>query len=394
MGNVPVVQEATTAISSVGHLVTGDTEGAGRCWDDYSQRSVAGSGILALHHRIHGNEAECAKAREGCIRASCNMVAVSRSIPVLHEIAVASDSLGDLCMGDTAAARDRWAEYAHNSVGGAGVHSIVALSRGDKRKAQDLLQNCGKKALAAGMEAAVVAATAVTAGAAAPLGVGAAAACTALATSAASTGAAVGSAALDGREIKAGEVVGAALNGAAAGALAGTIAGRSAARTTTATAASSSSELGVWAEYYEAPAKPSIRSAGAPGAGRPVPGPAQFVADPLPIEPHWDYHVFDAEIKAIRRCVTRKGNTHRARLDAAMKRKLVHEAELQMRRAAKTHVIETRGAAAECAQHNAKIANLERCVVQDAAEIAEMDRVVRQRVEVEVLQAEVIVIDD
>ena len=162
------------------------------------------------------------------ILSSAGVLVISRNIPVLHEIAVASDSLGDCIAGEPGKASKHWEGYVENSVIGSYGGALKAAINNDDAEAMRLLGNCGKSLLKAGMEGVVLTATVVTAGAAAPAGMLVAASSTAVASSATTTASAVCSAALDGKlkDMTPGELIGTSLTAAAAGAAAGAVAVR------------------------------------------------------------------------------------------------------------------------------------------------------------------------
>ena len=92
--------------------------------------------------------------------------------------------------GDDKSARERWVNYAENSTIGSLCYAIHEDRVGHYSHAEKLIKSSGKATLSAGVTGLAMAATVVTGGLAAPLGVGAgvaAGATVGAATSAAST---------------------------------------------------------------------------------------------------------------------------------------------------------------------------------------------------------------
>lgn len=186
MGNLPVVHEVGTTFASAGDVITGHPEKAGERWNNYFEESVVGSFAASVVEFCDDKPENAKKYLKGLGRATGKAVlggGFLRDVPVLHEIAVCGESLGDLIGGgDTKSAAKRWETYVESSVIGGGIVGIAAKIDGDDETAEKLLKGCGKATLRFGVTAAGVAATAATGGLAAPYGVAASAA----------TGAAVG----------------------------------------------------------------------------------------------------------------------------------------------------------------------------------------------------------
>jgi len=197
-----------------------------RVWNEYAERSIVGSGVYSTIEACKGNHERARCLGQGMGRATAGILVISRNIPILHEIAVASDSLGDCIAGEPGKAVEHWKQYVENSVIGSCGAALNASIRSNEAEASRLLVNCGKTLLKAGMEGVVLTATVVTAGAAAPAGLFVAASSTAVASSATTTASFICSAALDGKlnEMTVGDIIGTSLAAAASGAAAGVLA--------------------------------------------------------------------------------------------------------------------------------------------------------------------------
>jgi hypothetical protein len=211
MSFFPVIHELITAISSAAHAVTGDTAAARKVWNDYAEKSVVGSSCYALHENINGNSQRATQLWKGAARASAGILDVSRNIPVLHELATASDSLGDVLAGEPEKAANHWDDYAERSVVGSACYSLHHCLQGDTQRAQELIWNSGKSLTKAAIETAVITASVVAGGSTFPL------AGIATIGGGSSAIAHVATTAIDGNlgKLKAGDVLGSAAIGAA-----------------------------------------------------------------------------------------------------------------------------------------------------------------------------------
>ena len=118
---LPLFHELGTIATSVGKLVVGDTEGAGKAWVDYSEQSVIGSGARAAYHGINGDTEEATRIVKGMGRAAGRAVSQTvtgggllKEVPVFKELDKAGKSLGDLVVGDTESAKKRFTEELYN----------------------------------------------------------------------------------------------------------------------------------------------------------------------------------------------------------------------------------------------------------------------------------------
>lgn len=118
---VPLFHELGTIATSVGKLIVGDTEGAGKAWVDYSEQSVIGSGARAAYHGINGDTEEATRIVKGMGRAAGRAVSQTvtgggllKEVPVFKELDKAGKSLGDLVVGDTESAKKRFTEELYN----------------------------------------------------------------------------------------------------------------------------------------------------------------------------------------------------------------------------------------------------------------------------------------
>ena len=234
MENVPVAHEVGTSFASLGDAITGHPEKALERWKNYAKESVVGSAVAGVVEFCDDNPDKAKEYWKGMGRATGKALlggGFLRDVPVLHELAVCGESLGDVIGGgDTESAAKRWETYIESSVIGGGIAAIAAKIDGDDEKAKELLKGCGKATLRCTVTAAGVAATAVTGGLPAPYAVAASAA----------TGAAVGgvtragSTALvqvtdKGKVDDAGAIVGSGLLGGVVGAVSKGIAAKRAA---------------------------------------------------------------------------------------------------------------------------------------------------------------------
>ena len=107
----PILHEAVTAASSVGKLVTGDTEGAGKVWETYADESVIGSSACAI---FAGDKDEALKKLKGAGRAAGHALVgggiLPEAIPGFKELNKAGKALGDAVTGDTEQAEKRFTE--------------------------------------------------------------------------------------------------------------------------------------------------------------------------------------------------------------------------------------------------------------------------------------------
>ena len=118
---VPLFHELGTIATSVGKLIVGDTEAAGKAWVDYSEQSVIGSGARAAYHGINGDTEEATRIVKGMGRAAGRAVSQTvtgggllKEVPVFKELDKAGKSLGDLVVGDTESAKKRFTEELYN----------------------------------------------------------------------------------------------------------------------------------------------------------------------------------------------------------------------------------------------------------------------------------------
>eukprot|EP01035_Chromulina_nebulosa_P024486 gene24486-31886_t len=168
MGNIPVIHELLTSGLSLGHAICGDTNRAREVWCEYSEKSILGSGVYAAIVASNGDLDRANELGKGMLRATCGVLDVSRSIPVLHEIAVASDSLSDAILGETDQAGDRWKHYIDDSLLGSFVYSAVEKVNGNIEHANELMEKSGRKLASGLIETVTVAACILTDGVAAP----------------------------------------------------------------------------------------------------------------------------------------------------------------------------------------------------------------------------------
>jgi len=66
------------------------------------------------------------------------------TIPVVHEVGTACQSLGHLIVADTKKAKADWNNYAHESVIGSGVAALVHAAQGSPDKAEEYGKGCGR----------------------------------------------------------------------------------------------------------------------------------------------------------------------------------------------------------------------------------------------------------
>jgi hypothetical protein len=118
MANLPVFHELCTAVSSLGHAVTGNTQSARDVWKGYAEKSVVGSICYALHEKRNGNnkrarelmkncgEATAGACAEGLLIAAQAMTAtgaVTANPLGIVAGAIARRAVGTIKNGDTAA---------------------------------------------------------------------------------------------------------------------------------------------------------------------------------------------------------------------------------------------------------------------------------------------------
>ena len=83
----------------------------------------------------------------------CSCCCTSAFIPILHEVVTSFQSLGDAIAGNPQAARNRWHQYAEESVFGSGIYSAVTAISGDVDRATEIARGMGRatgKAIAGG----------------------------------------------------------------------------------------------------------------------------------------------------------------------------------------------------------------------------------------------------
>jgi len=66
------------------------------------------------------------------------------TVPVVHEVGTAFQSLGHLIVADTKKAKADWNNYAHESVIGSGVKALVHVAKGNPDKAEEYGKGCGR----------------------------------------------------------------------------------------------------------------------------------------------------------------------------------------------------------------------------------------------------------
>eukprot|EP00397_Hematodinium_sp_SG-2012_P019867 GEMP01020439.1.p1 GENE.GEMP01020439.1~~GEMP01020439.1.p1 ORF type:complete len:460 (+),score=127.90 GEMP01020439.1:90-1382(+) len=225
MGNIPVIHEVATSFMSLGDAIAGDPQAARDRWDKYAKESIVGSACAALHHGIHDNEEEAKKYAKGLGRATGQLLlggGILENVPVFQELATAGKSLGDVIGGgDDKAARDRWGEYAENSVIGSTCYAMHEDIHGNHKRAEVLISNAGKATLSAATTVATTALTVCTGGVAAPLGVPAAAAIGASMGASTSVLNAAVNAGIYDKELNPGDLIGGGLFGGVAGGVSG-----------------------------------------------------------------------------------------------------------------------------------------------------------------------------
>ncbi|KAJ3191658.1 hypothetical protein HK101_007522 [Irineochytrium annulatum] len=230
--NIPLIHEVITSFQSLGDAITGDTDRARERWDHYAKESIVGSSVASCVARAKGNDTEARELAGGLARAFAKAVTLhglGGTLPILHELATCGESLGDvMAAGDLEAARARWDVYKERSVLGSGVCAAVEAGRGNLERARGYGVGMGKAAGGAAVNLVVVAASVATAGAAAPLGVGLGAALGAVVGSGLGVGGVAATAAIngDGKNLTAGDLVGAGLLGGALGAVGGALRGK------------------------------------------------------------------------------------------------------------------------------------------------------------------------
>ncbi|KAI8813495.1 hypothetical protein BJ742DRAFT_788496 [Cladochytrium replicatum] len=232
MAYLPLVHELGTSFASLGDVIVGNSENASKRWERYMSESVLGSSVRAAVLAASGDYDTATEVAKGAGRATgkaITLAGIGGKIPVLHELSVAGESLGDLIGGgDVESAGKRWVAYKEDSVVGSSVAAaMAAVGEGNLDEASRLGGKAGKSLGQALITTAAIGASVMSAGLAAPLGVGAAAVIAGATTAASSAGATVADAMIDGREIDKGAVVGGALLGSVAGAFAGATSARS-----------------------------------------------------------------------------------------------------------------------------------------------------------------------
>ena len=121
MAKLPVIQELGTVCGSLGQLAVGDREKAGELWQSYREESLLGSGLCAAGCAVKGDRGEAQRFGKGMGRAVGQGLTgggILRAVPVLHELAVCGESLGDMIGGgDRDSAARRWKDgYQETSV--------------------------------------------------------------------------------------------------------------------------------------------------------------------------------------------------------------------------------------------------------------------------------------
>ena len=214
---IPIFHEVATAFQSLGDAITGNPEKARERWQTYAEESIIGSGIYAAVEAAKGNTDRAEEIAKGMGRATGQVLTgggLLGDIPVFHELQTAGKSLGDMIGGgDHESARNRWKDYAEESVIGSGIYAAVEAANGNLERAEELAKGMGKATAKAAVEAAVVGGAIATGGVAGVIvgGLG-------------SVVENVVDSLVDGKEIDPGNLVGGGLLGGIAGGVGGKIA--------------------------------------------------------------------------------------------------------------------------------------------------------------------------
>ena len=223
---MPVVQEVSTAVMVTGDLLCGDTTKAKERIEGYYEQSVIGSLTAGTVEKMMGNDDKAKKFFKGCGRATGRAVCGGgflENVPVFHELSTIGKSLGEVIARDPENIEKHVDDYVENSVIGSLVGACVENWEGNYEHCDKLLKNSGKAVVSAAVTIGAEVATALTGGAAAPLGMGVAVA----------TGGAMGAATSviaqstndilynDGKPSSGGDYVGGILLGGTLGAVSG-----------------------------------------------------------------------------------------------------------------------------------------------------------------------------
>lgn len=225
MGNIPVVHEFVTCVQSLGDALAGDTKSARKRWNTYAKESVIGSTVAGIYYSARNDKSRAKEYFKGTGRAFGKAVlggGILKSVPLFHELATAGESLGDVIGGfDTKSARQRWKNYAENSVIGSFCYAMHESINGREDHARKLMKNSGKALINAGATVTAIALTSATAGLAAPLGIGTAALAGGSMGAATSVASTYVGGKLSDEKISTGDYFGAALMGGIGGAFQG-----------------------------------------------------------------------------------------------------------------------------------------------------------------------------
>ena len=151
MAKLVGLQELGTVCGSIGHLAVGDGKRAGDLWLEYREESVLGSGVCAVRCAVLGDGDEAQRLAKGMGRAvgqSLTGGGVLRDVPVLHELAVCGESLGDMIGGgDHESAARRWTEdYTETSVLGNATLLATETDEQTRHRRSGNLKKAGTKA--------------------------------------------------------------------------------------------------------------------------------------------------------------------------------------------------------------------------------------------------------
>ena len=225
MGNIPVIHEFITCVQSLGDALAGDTKSARKRWDTYAKESVIGSTVAGIYYSARNDKSRAKEYFKGTGRAFGKAIlggGILKSVPLFHELATAGESLGDVIGGgDTKSARQRWKNYAENSVIGSFCYAMHESIHGREDHARKLMKNSGKALINAGATVTAIALTSATAGLAAPLGMGTAALAGGSMGAATSVASTYVGGKLSGEKMSTGDYFGAALMGGIGGAFQG-----------------------------------------------------------------------------------------------------------------------------------------------------------------------------
>ena len=231
---IPVLHEVVTCFQCLGDVVTLNPKKARERWQTYAEESMIGSTCYAIHEARKGNKERAKELLKGSGRATGQALlggGLLKEVPVFHELATAGKSLGHVIGGgDTQSAEKEWDDYAHGSVVGSGVYAAHVARKGDTKKAKELGKAMAKATGKGVLTGAIVGTTVLTGGLAAPLGAIQAAAIGGGVGAVTGAGGSVATQAIDGKDIDAGDIIGAGLLGGTVGAITGGVAGKAVAK--------------------------------------------------------------------------------------------------------------------------------------------------------------------